>query len=124
MTATDYEEPALEGVRFNAARNSGSMASPRGCSTGGNSPTDLGRFDRVVAADVLYEPHHAAALAGVIAAHALTQQAWLSWPIPAAPGPAGFPTPAVPRAGRGKDAGPPAAWCDRRARRRDLRQSR
>ena len=32
-----------------------------------NIPADLGRFDRVVAADVLYESHHAAALAGVIA---------------------------------------------------------
>jgi hypothetical protein len=30
-------------------------------------PDDLGRFDRVVAADVLYEKHHAIALSGVIA---------------------------------------------------------
>jgi 2-polyprenyl-3-methyl-5-hydroxy-6-metoxy-1,4-benzoquinol methylase len=30
-------------------------------------PADLGRYDRVVAADVLYESHHPAALADVIA---------------------------------------------------------
>ena len=67
VTATDYEEPALEGVRFNAAK--------LGLSTIATlvldwrqPPADLGRFDRVIAADVLYEPHHATALASVIAA--------------------------------------------------------
>ena len=65
VTASDYEEDALEAVRFNAARNAAPLAvalvdwrSP---------PDDLGTFDRVVAADVLYERHHAVALAAVLA---------------------------------------------------------
>jgi predicted nicotinamide N-methyase len=66
VTATDYEETALEGVRYNAERNR----------IGGlrtlvldwrNLPDDLGTFDLVVAADVLYETHHPAALAATIA---------------------------------------------------------
>lgn len=66
VTATDYEETALEGVRYNAERNR----------IGGlrtlvldwrNLPADLGTFDLVVAADVLYETHHPAALAATIA---------------------------------------------------------
>jgi predicted nicotinamide N-methyase len=66
VTATDYEEAALEGVRFNAERNG----------LGGRidvrildwrfPPEQLGPFDRLVAADVLYERHHAGALAAVI----------------------------------------------------------
>ena len=67
VTATDYEEPALEGVRYNAARL-GFDSIVTGVLDWRRPPPDLGRFDRVVAADVLYEPHHAAALAGVIAA--------------------------------------------------------
>lgn len=67
VTATDYEEPALEGVRFNAARLGIEHIATR-LVDWRRPPSDLGRFDRVVAADVLYEPHHAAALAGVIAA--------------------------------------------------------
>jgi 2-polyprenyl-3-methyl-5-hydroxy-6-metoxy-1,4-benzoquinol methylase len=66
VTATDYEEPALEGVRYNAAQNGISTIETRVLDWR-NIPADLGRFDRVVAADVLYESHHAAALAGVIA---------------------------------------------------------
>jgi SAM-dependent methyltransferase len=66
VTASDYEEPALDGVRYNADRNG-----LGGCVTTQvidwrQPPAGLGRFDRVVAADVLYETHHAAALAGVI----------------------------------------------------------
>jgi predicted nicotinamide N-methyase len=65
-TASDYEEPALEGVRYNAARNGVAgletlLLDWRGL------PDDLGRYDVVVAADVLYEKHHATALAAVIA---------------------------------------------------------
>jgi predicted nicotinamide N-methyase len=66
VTATDYEEPALEGVRYNATKN----GLPRidTCALDWRTiPSDLGRFDLVVAADVLYEPHHSAALAAVIA---------------------------------------------------------
>lgn len=66
VMATDYEEPALEGVRYNAAQNGISTIETRVLDWR-TIPADLGRFDRVVAADVLYESHHAAALAGVIA---------------------------------------------------------
>jgi 2-polyprenyl-3-methyl-5-hydroxy-6-metoxy-1,4-benzoquinol methylase len=65
VTATDYEEPALEGVRFNADVNglAGRLATRI---LDWRSPQWGRRFDRVVAADVLYEQHHAAALAAVI----------------------------------------------------------
>jgi predicted nicotinamide N-methyase len=66
VTATDYEEPALEGVRYNAEHNGLPRIETRVLDWRNISP-DVGRFDRVVAADVLYEPHHAPALAGVIA---------------------------------------------------------
>ncbi|MFM9197775.1 MAG: class I SAM-dependent methyltransferase [Planctomycetia bacterium] len=66
VTATDYEAPALEGVRFNAARNGLETVSTRELDWR-KLPADLGRYDRVVAADVLYESHHPAALADVIA---------------------------------------------------------
>ena len=66
VTATDYEAAALEGVRFNAARNGLPAIATRELDWR-SPPPDLGRFDRVVAADVLYESHHPAALAGVIA---------------------------------------------------------
>ena len=64
-TATDYEETALEGVRYAAARNGIADLATRvvdwRC-----PPEDLGTFDLVVAADVLYESHHPAALAATI----------------------------------------------------------
>ena len=66
VTATDYEEPALEGVRYNATRNGLERIEARVLDWR-NIPPDIGRFDLVVAADVLYEPHHSAALAAVIA---------------------------------------------------------
>jgi len=66
VTATDYEEPALAGVRFNAAKLDGVAITTRSLDWR-QPPADLGRFDRVVAADVLYEPHHVRALAGLIA---------------------------------------------------------
>ena len=65
VTATDYESPALEGVRYNAARNGLENVATRELDWR-KPPADLGRFDRVVAADVLYESHHPAALADVI----------------------------------------------------------
>ena len=72
VTATDYEEPALEGVRFNAAKLGLSTIATRVLDWR-QPPADLGRFDRVIAADVLYEPHHATALASVIAATLATR---------------------------------------------------
>ncbi|MGI9177303.1 MAG: class I SAM-dependent methyltransferase [Pirellulales bacterium] len=66
VVASDYEEDALEGVRFNAACNAA-----QGLETllldWRRLPDDLPQFDLVVAADVLYEPHHAEALATVVA---------------------------------------------------------
>lgn len=66
VVASDYEEDALEGVRFNAACNAA-----EGLKTllldWRRLPDDLPTFDLVVAADVLYEPHHAEALATVVA---------------------------------------------------------
>jgi 2-polyprenyl-3-methyl-5-hydroxy-6-metoxy-1,4-benzoquinol methylase len=67
VTATDYEEAALEGVRYNAARNSLPSLTTRVLDWR-QPPADLGLFDRVVAADVLYETHHPQSLAQVIAA--------------------------------------------------------
>jgi predicted nicotinamide N-methyase len=66
VTATDYEESALEGVRYNA-RRAGQDAIQTRVLDWRTIPADLGLFDRVIAADVLYEAHHAEALAGVIA---------------------------------------------------------
>jgi 2-polyprenyl-3-methyl-5-hydroxy-6-metoxy-1,4-benzoquinol methylase len=66
VTATDYEAPALEGVRFSAARNGLDTITTRELDWR-KLPADLGRYDRVVAADVLYESHHPAALVDVIA---------------------------------------------------------
>ncbi|NCX97412.1 MAG: methyltransferase domain-containing protein [Planctomycetia bacterium] len=64
-TASDYEDAALEGVRYNADRNGARGLAVRMLDWR-SLPADLGRFDRVVAADVLYEKHHARALAAVI----------------------------------------------------------
>jgi predicted nicotinamide N-methyase len=64
--ASDYEEDALEGVRYNAARN-GAATLETMLLDWRRLPDDLGVFDLVVAADVLYEKHHAEALAGVVA---------------------------------------------------------
>lgn len=65
-TATDYEADALEAVRFNALRNGAADLAIR-LVDWRNPPDDLGGFDHVVAADVLYENHHAVALAAMIA---------------------------------------------------------
>ena len=65
VTATDYEETALEGVRYNADRNAVTGLRTRVLDWR-NIPDDLGTFDLVVAADVLYESHHPAALAATI----------------------------------------------------------
>ena len=65
-TASDYEEDALEAVRYNADRNAAPGLAVR-LLDWRDLPADLGSFDRVVAADVLYERHHATALAAVLA---------------------------------------------------------
>ncbi len=64
--ATDYEEAALEGVRYNADRNAASDLAVS-LLDWRRLPDELGQYDLVVAADVLYEKHHATALAAVIA---------------------------------------------------------
>lgn len=64
-TATDYEEAALEGVRYNADRN-GAANLAIGLLDWRRIPDELDRFDLVVAADVLYEKQHAMALAAVL----------------------------------------------------------
>lgn len=66
VTASDYETCALAGVQFNAQKNSLPALVTRVLDWR-NMPADLNRFDRVVAADVLYETHHPQALAGAIA---------------------------------------------------------
>jgi predicted nicotinamide N-methyase len=65
-TASDYEEDALEGVRYNAARNGAATLAVR-LVDWRRPPADLGTFDLVVAADVLYEKHHAVTLAEMLA---------------------------------------------------------
>ena len=57
-TASDYEEAALEGVRYNADKN-GAEALALQLLDWRQLPSELGEFDLVVAADVLYEQHHA-----------------------------------------------------------------
>lgn len=64
-TASDYETDALEAVRFNADRNGAERLAVR-LLDWRSLPADLAAFDRVVAADVLYERHHATALAAVL----------------------------------------------------------
>jgi len=63
--ASDYEEDALEGVRYNADRN-GAAGLETLLLDWRRLPDDLPTFDLVVAADVLYEQHHAEALAAVV----------------------------------------------------------
>ena len=67
VTASDYEEAALEGVRYAAAHN-GLPALATRVVDWRALPPDLPRHDLVIAADVLYERHHPAALAGALAA--------------------------------------------------------
>ena len=62
VLATDYYDDALEFTRFNALRNAGVPVTTRNVDWRA-FPTDLGRFDLVVASDVLYEKPYAALLA-------------------------------------------------------------
>jgi predicted nicotinamide N-methyase len=65
VLATDYYDDALEFTRYNALRNAGAEIETRNVDWR-HFPTDLGRFDLVVASDVLYERPYAA-----LVAHAL-----------------------------------------------------
>lgn len=65
VTASDYYPEALHFVRANALR-SGLAAPATRMVDWRDVPGDLGRFDLVIAADVLYEPPNAGLLAGVI----------------------------------------------------------
>ena len=62
VTATDYYDDALEFTRLNAWRNAGVAVETRNVDWR-SFPSDLGRFDLVVASDFLYERPYAALLA-------------------------------------------------------------
>lgn len=62
VLATDYYDDALLFARLNAGRNAGVPVETRNVDWR-DFPNDLGRFDLVVASDVLYERPHASLLA-------------------------------------------------------------
>lgn len=61
VTATDYYDPALEFTRANTCRNVEREAKTRMVNWR-ELPTDLGRFDLILASDVLYEREYAGLL--------------------------------------------------------------
>lgn len=61
VLATDYYEPALEFTRANTCKNIGREAATRMVNWR-ELPADLGRFDLVLASDVLYEREYAGLL--------------------------------------------------------------
>ena len=65
VTATDYYADALDFTRVNVARNTGRHAATRMVDWR-NMPRDLGRFDLVVASDVLYEHTHGELVADAV----------------------------------------------------------
>ena len=67
VTATDYYDDALAFTRVNVARNTGRGARVRLVDWRA-LPRDLGRYDVVVASDVLYEPAHADLVADAVLA--------------------------------------------------------
>ncbi len=67
VTATDYYPEALEFAEFNACHNGCSLAATRVIDWR-ELPADLGAFDWVVAADVLYERAYAELIAAAFAA--------------------------------------------------------
>lgn len=67
VTSTDYYEDALHVARFNSSRVNGIEPAVRMVDWR-NLPSDLGRFDVVMAADVLYEPPYGTLVARAIAA--------------------------------------------------------
>ena len=66
VTATDYYGDALRFTSLNVARNTGREPLVREIDWRA-LPSDLGRFDVVVASDVLYERHYPALIADVVA---------------------------------------------------------
>ncbi|MBL0940500.1 MAG: methyltransferase domain-containing protein [Gemmatimonadaceae bacterium] len=80
VTATDYYEEALHVTRMNARRNVGHEPTVRMVNWR-HWPEDLGTFDVVIAADVLYEKEYAA-LVGQCLARALAPHgdAWVADP--------------------------------------------
>jgi predicted nicotinamide N-methyase len=67
VTATDYYEDAILFAKLNAAEATGKLIGTRMVDWS-KMPADLGKFDVVLASDVLYEPRYAAMVAGAIAA--------------------------------------------------------
>ena len=67
LTATDYYDDAILFARLNVAEATGRTIATRMVDWS-QMPTDLGRFDVVLASDVLYEPRYAGLVAGAIAA--------------------------------------------------------
>lgn len=67
VTATDYYDDAVLFARLNVAEATGRTIVTRMVDWS-QLPADLGRFDVVLASDVLYEPRYAAMVAGAIAA--------------------------------------------------------
>lgn len=65
LLATDYYEDALRFTRVNVARNTGVDPATR-LLDWRTPPQDLGTFDLVVGADVLYEPPYAAVVAELL----------------------------------------------------------
>jgi predicted nicotinamide N-methyase len=65
VTATDYYDEALRFTALNVLVNTGHLIETRAADWR-RFPHDIGRFDLVVASDVLYEPEHAALVAAVI----------------------------------------------------------
>jgi predicted nicotinamide N-methyase len=66
VTATDYYEDALLFAKLNALDATGSAIATRMVNWV-EMPADLGRFDVVLASDVLYEPRYASLVANAIA---------------------------------------------------------
>lgn len=69
ITATDNHPLAETFLRHNAELNAVPPVSYRHAPWGEENP-DLGRFDVIIGGDVLYEPDHAALLAGFVSRHA------------------------------------------------------
>ena len=65
VTATDYYDEALRFTALNVLVNTGVLIGTR-TADWRRVPHDMGRFELVVASDVLYEPAHAALIASVL----------------------------------------------------------
>jgi predicted nicotinamide N-methyase len=65
VTATDYYDEALRFTALNVLVNTGVLIETRAADWR-RFPHDIGRFELVVASDVLYEPEHAELIASVL----------------------------------------------------------